>query len=88
MMDKAGLEISMKKLRDLMEGATVVAVSPSEKREHIAKFTVKKEDLVREFHLGATELGWWISGESVLSGGEESPEIRQAEGEEKGLKTS
>lgn len=52
----------LERLRDLLVGNTIEAVDPpdGEVDEAIAKITVRKDGKLHEFHLHATDLGWWI----------------------------
>jgi hypothetical protein len=68
---------SLDKFRDLLVGAVVVAVDDPDEgvTEAIARFVVRKGAEKHEFHLHATDLGWWVGGHQSTLTGPEGHEI-------------
>jgi hypothetical protein len=68
----------LEQLRDLLVGATVDRIDPPDKgvTEAIAKFTVHKGARRHEFHLHATDLGWWIGEHESVTTDPDGSEVR------------
>jgi len=58
-------------LQELLVGATITAIEKPERSEDecIAVFQAERDDKVFSFRLHATDLGSWIGGEKVKTGG-------------------
>lgn len=71
----------LSKLRDLLVGSTVESIVSPDKgvSEAFAKFTVRKGDVKHEFHLHATDLGWWIGEHERIKIDPDGVEVRMYE---------
>lgn len=63
-MDRKALE----ELQNLLVGGTVVSIDPPDDgfQECIGKFTVQRGRVTTVFHLHATDMGFWTSGEQEI----------------------
>ena len=59
---------ALAKLSDLLVGCTVVSIDPPDEgfQECIGKFTVQRGRMTTVFHLHATDMGFWTSGEADM----------------------